>query len=108
MRRCRVSMAHGQALLPAMTSFLTPVSCPDSLLYRFDSRWKLAALFIALVTTACLQTLPAAASALLGAGILAVLARLPPRAYLDRLKILLPAMFLFQIFIPFVARRFVC
>src|SRR5438132_273343 len=86
-----------------MTSFLTPVSCPDSLLYRFDPRWKLAALFIALVTTACLQTLPAAAVALAGAGILAVLARVPPRAYLDRLKILLPALVLFTVFLPFVA-----
>jgi cobalt/nickel transport system permease protein len=90
-------------LLLAMTSLLTPLSCPDSLLYRFDPRWKLAALFIALVTTACLQTLPAAASALLGAGILAVLGRLPLRAYLDRLKILLPALVLFTIFLPFVA-----
>jgi cobalt/nickel transport system permease protein len=86
-----------------MTSFLTPISCPDSLLYRFDPRWKLAALFIALVTTACLQTLPAAAVALAGAAILAVLAHVPLRAYLDRLKILLPALVLFTVFLPFVA-----
>ena len=86
-----------------MTSFLTPVSCPDSLLYRFDPRWKLAALSIALVAAACLQTLPAAAVALAGAGILAVLARVPLRAYLDRLKILLPALVLFTVFLPFVA-----
>jgi cobalt/nickel transport system permease protein len=86
-----------------MTSLLTPLSCPDSPLRRFDPRWKLAALVIALVTAACLQTLPAAAIALAGAGVLAVLARLPARAYLDRLKTLLPALLLFTIFVPFVA-----
>jgi len=85
-----------------MTSLLTPLSCPSSLLHRFDPRWKLAALFIVLVTTACLRTLPAATSALVGAGVLAVLARLPLQAYLDRLKILLPALLLFTIVLPFV------
>jgi cobalt/nickel transport system permease protein len=86
-----------------MTSFLTPLSCPDSALRRFDPRWKLAALFIALMTTACLQTLPAAAVALVGATILAALARVPPRAAFERLKILLPALVLFTVFLPFVA-----
>ena len=92
----------GRGLLVAMISLLSPLRCPASPLYRCDPRWKLAALFIALLTTACLQTLPAVAVALAGAGLLALLARLPPRAYLDRLKILLPGLLLFTIFLPFL------
>jgi cobalt/nickel transport system permease protein len=86
-----------------MASFLTPLFCPDSPLQRFDPRWKLTAISIALLTTACLQTLPAATIALASAVILAVLARVPPRAYFDRLKILAPALLLFAIFLPFMA-----
>ncbi len=85
-----------------MTSFLTPLVCPDSPLRRFDPRWKLAALTISLVTTACLQTLPAAAIVLTGAGILAAISRVPIRAYFERLKFVLPALLLFAIFLPFV------
>lgn len=85
-----------------MTSFLTPLICPNSPFIRFDPRWKLAALSIALVTTACLQTLLAAGLALAGACILAIFARLPMKACLERLKIVLPALVLFTIFLPFV------
>jgi energy-coupling factor transporter transmembrane protein EcfT len=85
-----------------MTSFLTPLPCPDSPLRRFDPRWKLAALTIALTTTACLQTIPPAAVALISAIILAYLARIPIQAYLERLTIILPALVLFIIFLPFV------
>jgi cobalt/nickel transport system permease protein len=85
-----------------MTSLLTPLTCPSSPLLRFDPRWKLAALAIALVATACLQTPPAAVTAVAMASILAIIARLPPKAYWERLKIVLPVMILFTIFLPFV------
>jgi cobalt/nickel transport system permease protein len=85
-----------------MTSLLTPVGCPDSPLRRFDPRWKLAAFALALVITAFLQTVTAASIALTGAAVLAMTARLPIRAYLERLKIILPALVLFAIFLPFV------
>ena len=86
----------------AMTNLFTPLIGPDTPLLRFDPRWKFVAFAIALVTTACLQTLPAAMIALTGAGVLAVLARLPAKAYLERLTIVLPALILFTIFLPFV------
>jgi len=86
-----------------MISFLTPLSCPNSSLSRFDPRWKLAALSVALLSTACLQTLSAATIALFGACLLATLARVPPGAFFERFKILLPALLLFAMFLPFVA-----
>ena len=92
----------GQVFFPAMTSFLTPLVCLESPLRRFDPRWKLAALTISLVVTACLQTPVTAAIALIGAVILAGLARLPIPAFFERLKIVLPALVLFTIFLPFV------
>ena len=85
-----------------MVSILTPLESPNSPVRRFDPRWKLLAFAIALVITACLQTLPAALIALAVAGILATLARLPFHAYLERLGIVLPALILFTIFLPFV------
>lgn len=85
-----------------MTRLLTPLTSPDSPLLRFDARWKLAALTVALVTTACLRTLPASAIAWGGAGTLAILARLPVKAFLEWIKIVLPALILFTIFLPFV------
>jgi cobalt/nickel transport system permease protein len=85
-----------------MTSFLTPLVCLESPLRRFDPRWKLAAFSIALAVTACLQTPATAAIALIGAVILAGLARLPMSAFFERLKIILPALILFTIFLPFV------
>jgi cobalt/nickel transport system permease protein len=85
-----------------MTSLLTPLGCPDSPLRRLDPRWKLAAFVLALVITACLQTVTAALIALAGAAVLATMARLPIRAYLERLKVILPALVVFAIFLPFV------
>jgi len=92
----------GGLVFSAMTSFLTPISSLNSPLRHFDPRWKLVALAIALVVTACLQTPTAAAAALIGAVSLAALARLPIRAFFERLKLVLPAMLLFVIFLPFV------
>jgi cobalt/nickel transport system permease protein len=91
-----------QGFSSAMTSLLTPLNCIDSPLGRFDPRWKLAALTIALVATACLRTLNTAATAFVAAVILGALARLPLRGYWDRLKIILPVLILFVIFLPFV------
>jgi hypothetical protein len=65
----RIRKGQGCGLSVTMNSLLAPLSCPASPLYRFDPRWKLIALFIALLTTACLQTLPAAAIALGGAAV---------------------------------------
>jgi cobalt/nickel transport system permease protein len=85
-----------------MISLLTPLGCSDSPLCRFDPRWKLAAFALALVITACLQTVVAALIALVAAAVLAMTARLPVRAYLERLKVILPALTLFAVFLPFV------
>jgi cobalt/nickel transport system permease protein len=85
-----------------MTSFFTPISNRDSPLGHIDPRWKLAALSVALVVTACLQTPAAAAMAMASAFVLAGLARIPIRAFFERLWIVLPAVALFAIFLPFV------
>jgi cobalt/nickel transport system permease protein len=68
-----------------MTLAFTPPPCPDSPLRRLDPRWKLAALAVAALAAAVLRTVPAAAAALAGALLLALLARLPPRWFLGRL-----------------------
>jgi len=62
--------------LPAPTS---------SSLSRLDPRWKLAALLFCAAVATTLHTLPVAAAALSAALLLALLARLPPRWFLQRL-----------------------
>ena len=56
-----------------------------SLLSRLDPRWKLAALLIAAAVAASLHTLPATVAALAVSLLLALLARLPARWFLERL-----------------------
>ncbi len=56
-----------------------------SFLSRLDPRWKLAALLLAAAVVATLHTLRVAALALASALLLALLARLPPRWFLQRL-----------------------
>jgi cobalt/nickel transport system permease protein len=68
-----------------MTLAFTPPPLTDSPLSRFDPRWKLAALAVAVLAVALLRTLPASACALLAALLLAVLGRLPLHWYLARL-----------------------
>jgi cobalt/nickel transport system permease protein len=53
-------------------------------LSRLDPRWKLAGLVLAGAAAVTVRTLPAAAAALAGALLLAVLGRLPPRWLLTR------------------------
>jgi cobalt/nickel transport system permease protein len=100
--KCASFRRRRQTISSVMTSYLTPLVCPDSPLRRLDPRWKLSALAIALLITACLQSLAAATSALIASIILATLARLPIRACLVRLKVLLPVLILFTILLPFV------
>ena len=68
-----------------MTLFFTPPPQTASPLSRLDPRWKLAALTLAAVAVAVVHTGLAAAAALAGASVLAVLARLPWRWWATRL-----------------------
>ena len=68
-----------------MTLFFTPPPRTTSPLSRLDSRWKLAALTLAAVAAAVVHTPVAAAAALAGASVLAVLGRLPWRWWAARL-----------------------
>jgi cobalt/nickel transport system permease protein len=68
-----------------MTLAFTVPPSPSSLLSRLDPRWKLAALLIFAAVAASLHTLPVAAAGLAIALLLALLARLPPRWFLQRL-----------------------
>jgi cobalt/nickel transport system permease protein len=65
-------------------TFSIPPS-PSSFVSRLDPRWKLAALLLAAAVVASLHTLPAAAVALAASLLLALLARLPRRWFLERL-----------------------
>ena len=85
-----------------MTLSLDPIPNPDSPLARRDPRWRLAAVAAAIVTVAALQTVPAAAAALVGAVLLAVAARMPPRWYARRLAGVAPFLVLCVISLPFL------
>jgi cobalt/nickel transport system permease protein len=85
-----------------MTLAFTPPPCPDSVLRHFDPRWKLAALSFALVATALLHTLGPAVTALAAVLLLALLARLPLRWYLERLGALALFLILFTAPLPFL------
>jgi cobalt/nickel transport system permease protein len=76
----------------------------DSPLGRFDPRWKLAALFLAALAVALLQTIPAAALALAGALGLAWLARLPRSWFLARLGVITLVLLVFVLPLPFFLR----
>ncbi|HYV37335.1 MAG TPA: energy-coupling factor transporter transmembrane component T [Gemmataceae bacterium] len=71
-------------------------------LSRVDPRWKLAALVPVAAVAGMLQTLGAASAALIGAFVLAALARLPLRWYLDRIATLAAALALFLALLPFL------
>jgi cobalt/nickel transport system permease protein len=71
-------------------------------IHRLDARWKLAAIVLAVTGAAVLQTLPAAAAALLIAVLLAFLSRLPLAWYLTRVGSVAFVLGLFTIFLPLV------
>lgn len=68
-----------------MTLAFSAPAATSSFLSRLDPRWKLAALLFFAAVAATLRTLGVAAIALTAALILALLARLPPRWFLQRL-----------------------
>jgi cobalt/nickel transport system permease protein len=88
-----------------MTLTLDQLPNPDSPLCRLDARWKLAALTLALLVVAALQTVPAASVALVGSVLLAGTSRLPLRWYLTRLGAVALFLLLFVILLPFLLRE---
>ncbi|MHB1425719.1 MAG: cobalt ECF transporter T component CbiQ [Gemmataceae bacterium] len=68
-----------------MTLAFSEPSPTPSVLSRLDPRWKLAGLLICAAVAATLHTLHVAAAALSAALLLALLAHLPPRWFLQRL-----------------------
>jgi cobalt/nickel transport system permease protein len=85
-----------------MTIGFDPLPCPDSPLRRLDPRWKLAGLLLCTALIAAVRTLPPAGVGLLGALILAVVARLPWRWYLGRLAAVGLFVALFTVPLPFL------
>jgi cobalt/nickel transport system permease protein len=85
-----------------MTRVLDLFPQTTSPIHRLDPRWKLAAVLLAVVGTAVLQTLLAAAGALLLALFLVALSRLPARWYLARTAVFGLLIGLFALFLPFV------
>jgi cobalt/nickel transport system permease protein len=81
----------------------TPPPLTHSPLGRLDARWRLAALIVALVAAAVPRTLTAAGAALVGAFLLATLARLPWRWYLGRLAVVGVLLLLFVVPLPLLA-----
>jgi cobalt/nickel transport system permease protein len=80
-------------------AFATPPRA-HSFVSALDPRWKLAALLFAAGVAATLHTLPAATLALAAALLLAFLARLPPRWFLQRLGALVLFLALFTLPLP--------
>lgn len=87
-----------QQRLTCVTLAFTQPPCPDSVVRRLDPRWKLAALCLAALASTLLETVVVAGIALLGAGMLVVLSRMPGRWYLERLGAL--ALFLAFFILP--------
>jgi cobalt/nickel transport system permease protein len=85
-----------------MTLAFVPPPCPDSLLRRFDPRWKLAALSLAILLAATLQTIPAAILALVCAVTLVLLARAPLGWYGQRVATASLVLALFALPLPFL------
>jgi cobalt/nickel transport system permease protein len=73
---------------------------PESPLRRLDPRWRLAGLLLALAAVAVVQTPAGAGVALVGALLLAWLARLPVRWYLGKLAALAGFLALFVVPLP--------
>lgn len=84
-----------------MTLALRHLDVPDSPLARWDARWKLAALLVAVAGVAMLNRVPAAAVALGVAVGLLVVARLPLRWVRPRLTVLVVAALPFVLVLPF-------
>lgn len=76
--------------------------CTNSTVSRLDPRWKLAALLLAGIAVLFLQTAAGALAGLVGAAILALLARLPRRWCLQRLGGVLLMLAPFLLFLPFL------
>jgi cobalt/nickel transport system permease protein len=85
-----------------MTLALSLPPATDSPLGRLDPRWRLAALVVAAGASAAVRTLAAAGAALAGAWLLALLARLPLRWYLNRLAAVGGVLLLFAGPLPFL------
>jgi cobalt/nickel transport system permease protein len=84
-----------------MTLALRHHDVPDSPLARWDARWKLAALLVAVAGVAVLnRVLPAAVALGVGLGLLAV-ARLPGRWVRNRLAVFALAALPFVLILPF-------
>jgi cobalt/nickel transport system permease protein len=87
-----------------MQSSFESIPAPESALSRRDPRWKLAAFIVAVLVAGCLQTVPAATAAWVGALLLAVIGRVPVRWYLAWLANLLPFFAIFVVLTPFLVR----
>ncbi|HEY1859807.1 MAG TPA: cobalt ECF transporter T component CbiQ [Gemmataceae bacterium] len=74
----------------------------DSVVHHLDPRWKLAAALLAVIGVVVLQTLPAAATALLFAVLLVAASRLPARWYMARVAAVGLFLSLFAVSLPFV------
>ena len=85
-----------------MTLALDHLPQPDSLLSHLDPRWKLAALMLAGLGVALLQTLAAAAIAMAAAFFLVILGCLPLGWYLARLRTLAAFLIVFAVLLPFI------
>lgn len=83
-----------------MTLAFHHLPCPESLLRRFDPRWKLATLLLTVGVVAVLRSLPVATAALAGALGLAALGRIPARWFLARLGALVVFLALFALPLP--------
>src|SRR5262245_34868906 len=84
-----------------MTLALEHLAPNDSLLARFDPRWKLAALLLAILAVAALRSLPVAAGAFALALLLAWISRLPRRWVRARLLLVGLALLPFLLILPF-------
>jgi cobalt/nickel transport system permease protein len=86
-----------------MTLAFRDPSVPDSPLARWDARWKLAALLLAVAATVSLHQVGPAAAAFAAALGLAALGRVPPGAVAGRVGLLLLGVAPLLIFVPFTA-----
>jgi cobalt/nickel transport system permease protein len=74
----------------------------DAPLARLDPRWRLAGLLLLAGTAAALGSLPAVAAGLVTACVIAALARLPPRWFLERLGTAAFFLVVFTLPLPFL------
>jgi cobalt/nickel transport system permease protein len=88
--------------MAAMTLAFSTPPVTSSFVSRLDPRWKLAALLLAVGVAAVLHTLPAASVGLAAALLLAGVARLPPRWFLERLAALALFLALFTLPLPWL------